>query len=188
MSSAILPTRLADLARGDLASLRAFLSGRRTRGTSLAAQLDARHDTERQDTLLTWAARHGQAEAVRLLLEGGASVGATNDDGASALYIACQEGQIERARLLVEAGDVDWANHANNVDNAIGSVFSGDEAFRVVMDWVDENDAWAYTAVIVTADHGHYLVIEDADRFVEAGKQAEMGQKQQTLVPEFITP
>ena len=48
-----------------------------TRGTSLAAQLDARLDTEKQDTLLTWAARHGQAEAVRLLLEGGASVGAT---------------------------------------------------------------------------------------------------------------
>ena len=90
--------------------------------------------------------------------------------------------------LLVEAGDVDWANHANNADNAIGSVLSGDEAFRVVMDWVDENDAWPYTAVIVTADHGHYLVIEDANRFVEAGKQAEMGRKQQKPVPEAITP
>ena len=74
--------------------------------------------------------------------------------------------------LLVEAGDIDWANHANNVDNAIGAVLSGDDAFRVVMDWVDENDAWPYTAVIVTADHGHYLVIDDADRFVEAGKKA----------------
>ena len=85
------PPHLADLllARGDLASLRAFLS-------------DARHDTELQDTLLTWAARHGQAEAVRLLLEGGASVGATNGGGASALYIACQEGQIGCVRLLVE--------------------------------------------------------------------------------------
>ena len=36
--SALLPTRLAELARGDLAWLRAFLSGRRTRGTSLTAQ------------------------------------------------------------------------------------------------------------------------------------------------------
>ncbi len=90
--------------------------------------------------------------------------------------------------LLVEAGDVDWANHANNADNAIGSVFSGDEAFRVVMDWVDENDAWPYTAVIVTADHGHYLVIKDADRFVEAGKQAEMSRKQQKPLPEVIAP
>lgn len=79
--------------------------------------------------------------------------------------------------LLVEAGDVDWANHANNVDNAIGSVLSGDEAFRVVMDWVDENDAWPYTAVIVTADHGHYLVIEDPERFVKAGKQKKADKK-----------
>ena len=88
MSSA---SPLADLARGDLASLRAFLSGQGTHGTSLAAQLDARHDTKKQDTLLTCAARHGQAEAVRLLLEGGASVGATTGGGASALYIACHE-------------------------------------------------------------------------------------------------
>ena len=98
------PTLLPELAVGDLAALRAFLSGWQTRGTSLTAQLDARLDTERQDTLLTWAARHGQAEAVRLLLEGGASVGATNGGGGSALYIACQEGQIECARLLLEAG------------------------------------------------------------------------------------
>merc|ERR1712091_253212 len=94
MSGALLPTRLADLARGDLASLRAFLSGRRTRGTSLAAQLDARHDTERQDTLLTWAARHGQAEAVRLLLEGGASVNQAKENGATPLYVASQQGQV----------------------------------------------------------------------------------------------
>ena len=100
--SAIRPA-LADVARGDLASLHALLSGL-TRGTSRAAQLDARHDTEKQDTLLTCAARHGQAEAARLLLEGGASVGATTGGGASALYIACQEGQIECVRLLLEAG------------------------------------------------------------------------------------
>ena len=103
MSGAILPTRLADLAWGDLAWLRAFLSGRRTRGTSLAAQLDARLDTERQDTLLTWAARHGQAEAARLLLEAGASVGATDGGGRSALLVACAMGHLEIVRLLLEA-------------------------------------------------------------------------------------
>ena len=104
MSGAILPTRLADLARGDLAWLRAFSAGQGTPGTSLAAQLDARHDTEKQDTLLTWAARHGQAEAVRLLLEGGASVGATTGGGASALLVASDKGHLEIARLLREAG------------------------------------------------------------------------------------
>ena len=104
MSGAILPTQLAELARGDLAWLRAFLSGRRTRGTSLAAQLDARNDTEKQDTLLTWAARHGQAEAARLLLEGGASVEAADSGGATALLIASEEGHLDCVRLLVEAG------------------------------------------------------------------------------------
>ncbi|MCA9016870.1 MAG: alkaline phosphatase, partial [Planctomycetaceae bacterium] len=31
--------------------------------------------------------------------------------------------------LMVEAGDVDWANHDNNLDNSIGAVKSGDDAF-----------------------------------------------------------
>ena len=65
MSGLSLPS---DLAVGDLAWLRALLSGRRTCG-----RLDARLDTEKENTLLTWAARHGQAEAARLLLEAGAS-------------------------------------------------------------------------------------------------------------------
>ncbi|MGI9470340.1 MAG: alkaline phosphatase [Rubripirellula sp.] len=82
------------------------------------------------------------------------------------------EQAIDGFWLVVEAGDVDWANHSNNIDNAIGSVLSGDDAFRVILDWVDENDAWSYTAVIVTADHGHYLVIDEPDRFVQAGKEA----------------
>ena len=60
--------------------------------------------TDTQDTLLTWAARHGQAEAVRLLLEAGASVGATDGDDAPALLLACEKECLECARLLLEAG------------------------------------------------------------------------------------
>ncbi|MFN3190381.1 MAG: alkaline phosphatase [Aureliella sp.] len=66
--------------------------------------------------------------------------------------------------LLVEAGDVDWANHANNLDNSIGAVLSGDDAFAKVMNWVDTNGGWKDTFVIVTADHGHYLVIDQPER------------------------
>ncbi len=63
--------------------------------------------------------------------------------------------------LLVEAGDVDWANHKNNIDDSIGAVLSGEAAFQVVVDWVEENSSWDDAAVIVTADHGHYLVLKD---------------------------
>lgn len=61
--------------------------------------------------------------------------------------------------LLVEAGDVDWANHSNNIDNSIGATLSGDAAFRTITDWVENNGGWDETVVIVTADHGHYLVL-----------------------------
>ena len=74
------------------------------------------------------------------------------------------EQSIDGFWLMIEAGDVDWANHANNLDNSIGAVISGDEAFREVVNWVDENNAWDYTAIIVTADHGHFLVLDEPDR------------------------
>jgi alkaline phosphatase len=63
--------------------------------------------------------------------------------------------------LMVEAGDVDWANHANNIDSTIGAVLSGEAAFQAVVDWVDARQGWDETAIIVTADHGHYLVLDD---------------------------
>ena len=69
--------------------------------------------------------------------------------------------------LMVEPGDVDWANHSNNIDNSIGAVLSGDEAFREVTRWVERNKCWDETAVIVTADHGHYLVLEEPERLIK---------------------
>jgi alkaline phosphatase len=62
--------------------------------------------------------------------------------------------------LMIEPGDVDWANHENNIDNSIGAVLSGDAAFREVVAWAESRGAWDDTAVIVTSDHGHYLVLE----------------------------
>lgn len=68
--------------------------------------------------------------------------------------------------LLVEAGDVDWANHQNNLDNSIGAVKSGDAAFHAITDWIEHHGGWDDTAVIVTADHGHYLVLEKPEQLV----------------------
>ncbi len=63
--------------------------------------------------------------------------------------------------LFIEAGDVDFALHANNLDNAIGAVLSGEEAVRVVIDWVEQHSNWDESALIVSSDHGHYLVIDN---------------------------
>lgn len=63
--------------------------------------------------------------------------------------------------LMVEAGDVDWANHNNNIDDSIGAVFSGEEAFVAITNWVEANSNWDETCLIVTADHGHMLVLDD---------------------------
>ncbi|HMF34992.1 MAG TPA: alkaline phosphatase, partial [Isosphaeraceae bacterium] len=63
--------------------------------------------------------------------------------------------------LFVEAGDVDFALHANNLDNAIGAIFSGEEAVRTLIRWVETHSNWDESVMIVSSDHGHYLVVDD---------------------------
>ncbi len=67
--------------------------------------------------------------------------------------------------LMVEAGDVDWAAHANNIDTCIGAVHSGEAAFRAVVAWIEARRAWDDAAVIVTSDHGHLFVLTDPQAF-----------------------
>ncbi len=72
--------------------------------------------------------------------------------------------------LMVEAGDVDWANHDNNLDNSIGAVNSGDRAFKVITDWVEKHSNWQETVVIVTADHGHYMWLDHPEGLIPQKK------------------
>jgi alkaline phosphatase len=76
----------------------------------------------------------------------------------------------DRFWLMVEPGDVDWANHDNNIDNAIGAVFSGDAAVRAITDWVEAHSNWNDALLIVTADHGHYLHVTRPDLLVAPGQ------------------
>lgn len=76
----------------------------------------------------------------------------------SALKVLAKPGQ--KFALFIEAGDVDFGLHDNNLDNAIGAVYSGDAAVKAVFDWIKAHSNWDDSAVIVTADHGHYLVID----------------------------
>lgn len=70
--------------------------------------------------------------------------------------------------LFVEAGDVDFALHSNNLDNAIGAVYSGEDAIRSIIKWVETHSNWDDSLMIVTADHGHYLVIDDPEALAKA--------------------
>jgi alkaline phosphatase len=83
---------------------------------------------------------------------------------------------LERNRrgfwLMVEAGDVDWANHDDNIDTSIGAVISGDDAFRAITAWAEERKCWDQTAVIVTSDHGHYLVLTRPEALLDAPNRA----------------
>ncbi len=59
--------------------------------------------------------------------------------------------------IMVESGDVDWANHDDNIDTSIGAVNSGDDAVKVLTQWVESHSNWNESLLIVTADHGHML-------------------------------
>lgn len=59
------------------------------------------------DTPLMWAARVGDADAVRKLLGDGADLGARSADGKTALTIAREAGHPDVEALLVQAGAAD---------------------------------------------------------------------------------
>jgi alkaline phosphatase len=75
--------------------------------------------------------------------------------------------------LMVEAGDVDWANHSNNIDNSIGAVISGDNAFHAVTEWIEKHGGWDDTALILTADHGHYFTLDRPEMLLPSGNHEE---------------
>jgi len=63
--------------------------------------------------------------------------------------------------LMIEGGDVDWAAHDNNMDNLIGTVNDFDRAVQTVITWINNNGGWTKNLLIVTADHDHYLTINN---------------------------
>jgi alkaline phosphatase len=79
----------------------------------------------------------------------------------------------DRWWLMVEAGDVDWANHANNLDNSIGAVYSGEAAFNAITQYLEKHKMWDEAIVIVTADHGHYFNLVDPSVLVQPSSKAQ---------------
>ena len=68
--------------------------------------------------------------------------------------------------MMVEEGDVDWANHSNNLDASIGAVKSGEAAVKIIVEWVEKNSKWDESIMIVTGDHGHYLHLDQPELLI----------------------
>lgn len=63
--------------------------------------------------------------------------------------------------LMVEGGDIDWAAHDNNIDNLIGTVLDFDKAVGSTIEWIEANGGWEDNQLIITADHDHYLTLNN---------------------------
>jgi alkaline phosphatase len=69
---------------------------------------------------------------------------------------------------MVEGGAVDWAAHANNMDQMIGEQIDFYNAVQAVLEWVNDpaNDSsWVNTLVIITADHETGYLTANLDTF-----------------------
>jgi alkaline phosphatase len=63
--------------------------------------------------------------------------------------------------MMVEGGDIDWAAHDDNMDSLIGNVLAFDDAVGTAIKWINKNGGWKKNVLIVTADHDHYLTLND---------------------------
>jgi alkaline phosphatase len=63
--------------------------------------------------------------------------------------------------LMIEGGDIDWSAHDNNLDNLIGTTLDFDRSVGTVIKWIENHGGWERNQLIVTADHDHYLTLND---------------------------
>jgi len=117
------------------------------------------------DQELIAAARAGEAEAVRGLLEQGASVTARDPSGASALVAAAYGNHVEVARLLLDAGaDVDVKDSTEQSAYLIATSEVGDDTTLLDVTLaagadVNAKDSYNGTGLIRAADRGYVDVV-----------------------------
>jgi cytohesin len=118
---------------GDVARIQALLK--------TAPDVAALHDTAFGGTPLHWAALRGQLDAARVLLEGGADVGAENNDGETPLEVAhranhrdvetllARASKTPKARLFAAAREGDAGAVRKLLEQQPGLVLERDTAF-----------------------------------------------------------
>ena len=55
--------------------------------------------------------------------------------------------------LMIEGGAVDWAAHANTTGRLIEEMYDFQDAVGAVLDWVQANNNWGETMLVITGDH-----------------------------------
>jgi uncharacterized protein len=134
--------------------------------TVLAGSLVARGPAGQptgSDRQLIDAAGRGDAAAVAELLAAGASVGATDERGATALVRAAYGNHLEVARLLVAAGaDV---NHQDRTQQSAYLISTSDgfhDLLVLCLEYganVHQTDSYNGTGLIRAADRGHVDIV-----------------------------
>jgi alkaline phosphatase len=61
---------------------------------------------------------------------------------------------------------IDWAAHANHMDDMLGAMFDIDDSVKEIMQWIADHGGYEKNALYVTADHDHYVTL--LDNFPEA--------------------
>ena len=56
---------------------------------------------------------------------------------------------------------IDWAAHANHMDDMLGTMLDIHDTVQAIMDWIAANGGYDKNALYVTADHGTYSFVSN---------------------------
>ncbi len=134
-----------------------FIVAARTRGYEVVYTKDAMEEAVSRGTkkLLGLFARNGKTpELFRVFPEEHYRVDEPTLPQMTAAALEILEKDQDGFFLLVEGSQIDWAGHDNNLPYQISETLAFDEAVKVVLDWINEEQRRKLdTLVIIAPDH-----------------------------------
>jgi uncharacterized protein len=122
-------------------------------------------EVQNMDRQLIEYAEQGNTEQVKRLLQSGANINATNEEGRTAVLAATYHNQVETVEILIQAGaDINIRDHnRNNV-----FLYAGAEGLRDILKLAIDAGAdvtitnrYGGTALIPAADRGHVEIVRE---------------------------
>jgi ankyrin repeat protein len=126
--------------------------------------IDAKSRDVYVNTPLKNAASNGQIEIVEMLLNHGAMIDSTSDDGCTSLYAACQEGHLPVVSLLINEG----ANiEASDDDGWRPLIIACKQGHLPIVDFlinkgasIEAGDVDGWRPLIIACQEGHLSVVK----------------------------